>query len=89
MQKSSASQFSSFKLAMGQQLLAPHKILSGYHGLNLEAIDFIKQFIEKMDLVCYHLTRATDGMKKYANEGCQLFDFNVADRSTLLRMDPK
>lgn len=60
--------------------------MAGYKGVNVNATEHLKSWNEKVDLARYHLTQASDRMKKFADRHRRELEFNVGDK-VLVRMD--
>ncbi|XP_059066504.1 uncharacterized protein LOC131857796 [Cryptomeria japonica] len=86
LQKSESSKYSPFDLATGQQPLTPHTMLTGYRGADVSATELLKTWNERVDLARYHLTQASDRMKKFVDRHRRKLEFNVGDK-VLVRMD--
>ena len=80
MQKSSATGFSPFELATGQQPLAPHTVSKGFHGPSPSAMLFMKRWQDQVGRARTSLTAAADRMKRYADRKRRDVEFKVGDR---------
>lgn len=80
LQKSESSKFSPFELATGQQPLSSHSVMAGYKGANVDVTEHLKSWNEKVDLARYHLTQASDRMKKFADRHRRKLVFDVGDK---------
>ena len=68
LQRSEATNKSTFKLATGQQPLTPHTLTIGYTGRSLVVFKFAKGWHEQVDIARSYLDKTAKKMKKWANK---------------------
>ena len=68
LQRSEATNKSSFELAIGQQPLTPHTLTIGYTGRNPATFKFVKEWHEQADIAHSYLDKAAKKMKKWVDK---------------------
>ncbi|RVW37571.1 hypothetical protein CK203_073985 [Vitis vinifera] len=68
LQRSEATNKSTFKLATGQQPLTPHTLTIGYTGRSPVVFKFAKGWHEQVDIARSYLDKTAKKMKKWANK---------------------
>lgn len=77
MLRSESTNHSPFELAIGQQPLTPHTVMSGYTGRSPAAFKFAKGWQEQAYVACTYLDKASKKMKKWADKNRRAEEFQV------------
>ncbi|RVW76146.1 Transposon Ty3-I Gag-Pol polyprotein [Vitis vinifera] len=79
LQRSEATNKSTFELATGQQPLTPHTLTIDYTGRSPAAFKFAKGWHEQADIARSYLDKATKKMKKWADKKRRHTEYKVGD----------
>ncbi|KAJ4971910.1 hypothetical protein NE237_005009 [Protea cynaroides] len=79
LQNSETTNQSPFEVAIGQQPLTPHTLMTKYTGRSPSAFKAAKEWHEKMDVAKSYLDKATKKMKKWADKDRRPEHFMVGD----------
>lgn len=77
--KSSATNKSSYEIVTGQQPILPHTVQESYKGKNPKASNFTKERKNNTEIARAYLEKAAKRMKKWADQGRKLREFQVGD----------
>ncbi|KAE8687867.1 Detected protein of unknown function [Hibiscus syriacus] len=79
LQRSDATNQSSFEIVIGQQPLTPNTVVTKYEGPNPSSHNVAKEWHEQHDLARACLHKAGKRTKKWANRKCRDVNFEVGD----------
>lgn len=88
LQRSESTHHSPFELAIGQQRLTPHTVMTGYTEKSPVAHKFAQNWQEKNELARSYLQKAAKRMKKWADTKRRTIDYQVGDQ-VLVKLLPQ